>query len=283
MVVSAHEPVYRNRGPQSLSGIRLDKSAFRIIHGPQIHGLMVVLLGEFKVEAVLPLRRSIVLCVLLAGLIFGWLWWRDRTSLRKSKGTPGATIDKQPIAFANRTFDPASPPADMPPLAEGEEAECDSNFLSSASVGGQAQQTDATHALVTITQIQVTLQLNVTIWVPANVTQHVIEHEEGHRQISEYYYRTAGELAERIAAAYMGEKVEVTGADLGAESSKLFQQVATEITDEYNRELNPEPAQLRYDSITDHGRNEAVVKDAIATAVQNRAIESPQPATNPGN
>jgi hypothetical protein len=231
----------------------------------------------------LPSRRSVVLLVLLGVLIFGWLRWRDRSSLRQPGETPGATINKQPVTFANRTFDPASPPADMPPLAPGEEAECDSNFLSDASVGGRAQRMDATHAIVTITQIKVTLQLNITIWVPTNVTQHVIEHEQGHRQISEYYYRTADELAQRIAATYMGRKVEVTGTDLGAESSKMFQQVATEITDEYNKELSPGPTQLLYDSITDHGRNEVVVKDAVAAAVKNIAIESPQPATNPGN
>jgi hypothetical protein len=227
------------------------------------------------------LRRLIVLCVLLGGLIFGWLWWRDRSSLRKSKETPGATVNKQPVTFANRTFDPASRSADMPPLAEGEEAECDSNFGSNASVGGQAQQTDATHALVTITQIAVTLQLNITIWVPTNVTQHVMEHEEGHRQISEYYYQTAGELAQRIAATYMGERVEVTGSDLSAESNKLFQQVATAITDEYNKGLNPEPTQLRYDSITDHGRNEVAVKEGVAAAIKNMTAASPQPATIP--
>ena len=28
--------------------------------------------------------------------------------------TPGLTVDKQPITFATRTFDPARPPADMP-------------------------------------------------------------------------------------------------------------------------------------------------------------------------
>lgn len=229
------------------------------------------------------MRRSIVLCILLGGLIFGWLRWRDRSSFRKPGETPGVTINKQPVNFANRTFDPASPPADMPPLAEGEEAECDSNFQSRASVGGQAQQTDSSHAIVTITQIELTLQLNVTIWAPANVTPHVIDHEEGHRQISEHYYQTAGELAERIGAKYMGEKVEVTGADFGAESTKLFQQVATEITDEYNKELSPGPAQQLYDSLTDHGRNEVVARDAVAAAVKNTTITSTQPPTIPGN
>ena len=234
-------------------------------------------------EAASPLRRSIVLCLLLGVLIFVWLRWRDPSSRRQLNVAPVPTINKMPVAFANRTFDPATPPADMPPLPPGENAECDSNFLSNASVGGRTRQTDATHATVTITQIKVTLQLNITIWVPAGVTQHVIEHEEGHRQISEYYYQTADKLAERIAATYMGKQVEITGADLGAEFRKMLQQMANDIADEYTKELDPGPTQLLYDSITDHSRNEVVVKDAVAAALKNIAIESIQPAANPGN
>ncbi|HEV3374333.1 MAG TPA: hypothetical protein VG051_01440 [Candidatus Acidoferrum sp.] len=193
------------------------------------------------------------------------------------------TINKQPVAFANRTFDPATPPTDMPPLAPGENAECDSDFQSNASVRGESRQTDATHATVTITQIKVTLGLHINIWVPSGVTQRVIEHEEGHRQISEYYYQTADKLAERIAAAYMGKHVEITGTDLAAESSKMLQQMAADITDEYNKELNPGPTQLLYDAITDHGRNEVVAEDAVAHALQNITIESTEPTANPGN
>ena len=77
--------------------------------------------------------------------------------------------------------------------------------LSNANVGGQTRKTDATHATITITQIKVTLQLNLTIWVPADVTPHVIEHEEGHRRISEYYYQNADKLAERIAVGLYGQ------------------------------------------------------------------------------
>jgi hypothetical protein len=129
----------------------------------------------------------------------------------------------------------------------------------------------------------VTLQLHIHIWVPTGATQHLIEHEDGHRQVSEYYYQTADKLAERIAANYMGKQVEISGTDLGAESSKMLHQMATEITDEYNKELNPGPAQLLYDSITDHGRNEVVVKDAVGHALKNASIESPSPTANPAN
>jgi hypothetical protein len=63
----------------------------------------------------------------------------------------------------------------------------------------------------------------------------------------------------------------------------MLQQMASEITTEYNKELNPGPAQLLYDSITDHSRNEVVVNDAVAHAFKNTKIESTQPTTHPGN
>jgi hypothetical protein len=228
-------------------------------------------------------RGVIVFCVSLGTLTLTWLAWRHVSSRRQLTEAPVPTIHKQPMAFASHTFDPAAPPAGMPPLAPGENAECDSEFLSNASVLGEPQQTDATHATITVTQVKLALRLNINIWVPAGVTQHVIDHEEGHRQISEYYYQTADKLAERIAAKYMGRQVEITGTDLGRESTKMLQQMATDITDEYSRELNPGPTQRLYDAITDHSRNEVVVKDAVAHALKNTAIESTQPPTNTGN
>ena len=227
----------------------------------------------------LPSRRTLVLCLLLGVLILGWLNWREHSSQQQLRETSRPAIIKQPVNFANRTFDPASPPSDMPPLTAGENAECVSDFLSNANVAGQTRRTDATHAAVTITQINVTLQLNITIWVPTGGTQHVIDHEEGHRQISEYYYQNADKLAERIAATYMGKQVEITGADLNAESMKALKQMAAEITEEYDRELNTEPTQLLYDSITDHSRNEVVAQDAVDHALKNISIESSQPAS----
>jgi hypothetical protein len=183
------------------------------------------------------------------------------------------TVSKEPVNFANRRFDPANPPSDMPPFAPGEAAACDSEFLADVTVGGETRQTDATHATVNVTHVNVKLLLNITIWAPSDAPPRVLEHEEGHRQISEYYYQTADKLAERIAAGYMGRQAEITGTDLTAESNRWLQQMARDITDEYKRELNPEPTQLLYDEITDHSRNDVVVKDAVAHAIKNAAIE----------
>ena len=176
-------------------------------------------------------------------------------------------VSKLPVAFAQRSFDPAALPAAMPPLGEGEEAECDSNFVSNANVSGTSQKLDATHAVVTVTQVKVTLELRINIWVPPNATQHVIEHEQGHRQISERYYQTADKIAEQVAAPYIGRQVTVTGTNLDAAVREALQQLGVEITAGYNDKLTPGPAQQRYDDLTDHSRNSVDANDAVAQAL----------------
>ncbi len=216
-------------------------------------------------------RRLIVLCVLLGMVIFGWFKWRSSLSRRQQSEHPALTIDKQPVSFTNRTFDPNSPPADMPTLTYGEEAVCDSNFISNTSVGGESELTDSMHATVTVTKIKMILQLRINIWVPSDVTQHVVEHEDGHRQISEYYYQTADKLAARIAATYMGKKIDISGSDLDGQFNRVLRQTATDITNEYNKDLSPGPTQQYFDLITDHGRNESVVKESVAAALANQS------------
>ena len=182
-----------------------------------------------------------------------------------------------------RTFDPAAPPPEMPPLSPGELAVCDSNFTSSASLRGESHPVDGSHATLTITGINVTLQAKITIWTPPGASAHVIEHEQGHRQISEYYYKTADKLAEQIAETYVGRQVPIEGADLNDAANAALRQLASEFTAEYGKQLNPDPAQQIYDNITDHSRNDTPVSDAIATALKDAEIAAPHPVANATN
>lgn len=222
-------------------------------------------------------RRTFVLGVLFLAIVLGWALGERRQSEARARADaqPPVTVDKQPVNFVQRTFDPANPPADMPPFTPGESAVCDSNFLSNVSVDGDGQQTDATDEVVTITRVKVTLQLNITIWVPNGAPQHLLDHEDGHRQISEFYYQTADQLAQRIAAAYIGKKESVSGADLNAAFNTLLQHDGSEIADEYNKELNPEPTQQRYDLITDYSRNGVSASDAVAQALKDVSPSAP--------
>lgn len=231
----------------------------------------------------MPGRRVILVCVLLASVTVAGLLWRGRFSIGKAAEAAAVTIDKQPATFATRTFDPASPPSEMPPMSPGDEAECDSNFICNASVRSETQRMDATHAIVTIEQIKVTLELNVTIWAPVNATQKQLEHEDGHSRISQSYYQTADKLAQQIALEHIGNQIEITGSDLNAEANKALQQAAAEIDAEFNRQLDPGPTQQYYDTMTDHGRNGIVVKDAVAAALRDNGMTPPRSAATPGN
>lgn len=213
------------------------------------------------------MRRPIATVVLLAAFfIVGFAWRKQSLSSHAESALP--VIEKRAAVFNQQWFDPANPPADMPPLGQGEEAECDSNFVSDANVGGRMLKIDPSNATVTITQVKVTLELKVTVWVPNGATQHVIEHEEGHREISEHYYQLGDKVAAKIAAPYIGRKIAISGSDLNAAFRQALLQLSKEITGEYTERLNLGPAQQRYDDLTDHSRNDRDAKEAAAQAIR---------------
>jgi len=187
------------------------------------------------------------------------------------------------VNFATRTFDPAAPPQEMPPLGAGEIAVCDSNFAASASLSGKSHRIDGTHGVLTITSVNVTLQANITIWIPVGASDHVIEHEQGHRQISEYYYKTADKVARRIAETYAGREVPITGNDLDSEASSTLGRLAKEFTAEYDTQMSPDSAQQLYDTLTDHSRNQTPVSDAIALAIKDAEVAAPRPMVDAAN
>ena len=191
---------------------------------------------------------------------------------------PQVEIVKMPAQVGTRYFDPDNPPSDRPPLTGSEEAVSVGDFLSDASVGGQVMQTDATHAKARINRIKVTLQLNITTWLPNNPQKWTVEHEEGHRQISEYYYRNAEVIARRIAEPYFGKTIDLSGADMRKALSAAIDKIADKITSEYKRQMPVETTQDRYDAITEHSRKEIPVPDAVAQALKETYPEPAKPA-----
>jgi len=239
-------------------------------------------------------RRLIIVVIMMGLMAFvlfegrnkNWFGAQNTPSTAQSSLQPGqnpVTVVKAPPVVTTRTFDPAAPPAEMPPLAPGEIAVCDADFVSNANVAGVSRRVDDTHAVLRITRVMIGLQLKITIWLPQGVTDHVKEHEDGHRQIAEHYYATADQVAQRIGDAYIDKQVQIEGEDPAAEGNKALGQMAADITATYNKELNPSPAQLLYDSFTDHSRNDSAVSDAVAAAInqsQLEAVPASQPAVN---
>ena len=214
------------------------------------------------------MNRSTVRFALLGALFIVAVVLWHLSSRRAEVTALRPLIDKRAAVIVRYKFDPAAQPADMPPLVAPETAECDTDFISNASVSGRSKKLDSTHAEVTVTGVKVTLELKINIWVPEGATQQVIEHEEGHRQISEYSYHDADKVAEQIAAKHIGEKMSVSGSDLEAEINTALQKIGEEIAAEYNRKLNPNAVQQRYDDITDHSRYDIAASEAVARALK---------------
>ena len=191
---------------------------------------------------------------------------------------PQVEIIKMPAQIGTRYFDPKSPLSDRPPLTGPEEAVYAGDFLSDASVGGQVMQADGTRAKATINRIKVTLKLNITTWLPNNPQRWTVDHEEGHRQISEYYYRQAEVVARRIAEPYLGKTIDLSGTELRKGLSAAIDKIAEEITNEYRRQIPVETTQDRYDTITEHGRKDIPVPDAVAQALKETYPEPAKPA-----
>jgi len=214
------------------------------------------------------LNRSIARFALLGVLFIVAVTLWLLSSRKQDVAASAPQIVKQAATVTRHTFDPAAPPVDMPPLVAPETAACDTNYISDASVSGRSRKLDATHAEVTVTGVKVTLALKINIWVPDGATQQVIEHEEGHQQISEHYYQDADKVAQQVAAEHIGETVSVSGSALDAEINAALQKIGAEITAEYDRRLNPNAAQLRFDDITDHSRYDIAASDAVTRALK---------------
>ena len=58
--------------------------------------------------------------------------------------------------------------------------------------------------------------------------------------------------------------------------------IGGEITDAYNKEMQVELTEARYDAITEHSRKDIPVPDAVAQAIRETAPASFQPTAPPG-
>ena len=105
-------------------------------------------------------------------------------------------------------------------------------------------------------------------------------HEEGHRQIAEYFYKNADAIARRVAEPYLGKTLDISGRDLRKAVNVAVDKIGGEITDAYNKEMQVELTEARYDAITDHSRKDIPVPDAVAQAIRETApgsFQSPKP------
>src|SRR5205085_12121367 len=126
---------------------------------------------------------------------------------------------------------------------------------------------------IKIAGVNVNLSLKITIWVSDDKPKVIVEHEEGHRQISEYFYKDTDKVARSIAEKYVGQTYEAEGGDMEAASRKALDKVLTELSQKYmgQTQVISVRANEIFDEITNHGRNQKVTVEAAVKQSIERA------------
>jgi hypothetical protein len=209
------------------------------------------------------------------------------------------TVQKKPAVVERKTFDPNDKPAEMPPLSSGELAVTSSQFDCATEVQlvpRRSKTRDGRHSMsYTVHGVKMMLELKVVIWNPANASEKLKAHEEGHREISEMIYKTAEVHAKAAAQKLDGRRIVGEG-----DTPDAAREAADEAMQEANRQVCEEYMDLTsragvrvqniYDDLTAHGARPLGEKEAIQQAFAKDAEEQKklgkppalaQPATKP--
>ena len=177
------------------------------------------------------------------------------------------TIDKQAVSVETINFDPGDPPSDMPSLSAGEAAVARSSFGVASrlevEVPGEAEEGARAWSLK-ITAIRVELALNVTIWLPNKAAAHLVAHEQGHRRISEIFYKDGEKIMRSLAERYIGRTMRVEGRTVQAANEAAMNKVINELNGAYMGATQIPGARVNeiFDKITSHGRKGGMSVDA---------------------
>jgi hypothetical protein len=182
-------------------------------------------------------------------------------------------INRREPIVERKTFDPKKPPAEMPKLDPKEAAVTQSFFGAESRVGGSVEQRkvgDEYHASVKVDTVEMTLTLRITIWLPKDAVPKLVNHEEGHRKISEHFYRDAEKIARKEAQGLLGRTIQGKGRDFEDAANNALQQAAQELGGRFLGQTDTPAgkAQDFYDEITAHGTNPVKEDKAIADAIR---------------
>ena len=205
------------------------------------------------------MRRAYVVAIMCLGFcscVPGW-----------AQGT-GVTVKKAVPTVGQRRFDPKHPPRDIPVFVPGEGGLVHYEFTTDIAVAGDTDTLGPGSVNVIIDTADINLSVPITMWLENNPPQRIVEHENGHVAIVEYYYANIDVYARQAAQAVMGKTFSGAGKDKqSAEDDathKVTQQIEQYILD--RTRVRAVACNDRYDKITDHSRNPGSQADAVAQA-----------------
>lgn len=188
------------------------------------------------------------------------------------------TVKKNPPKITRQSFDPKRPSPRMPKLTPPESGVCHFEFVADAGLGTFTDQIDATTVEVEVDSVDFVLDLQIDVWAMNGAPKKLVAHEEGHRQICEYYYKDAEKIAQRLGREMIGRKARGSGATKQKATDEAMHKLLGELNLAYMNEtrVRCSACQKRYDKITNHSLLPIPESDAIAQAL----AAEPPPGAN---
>ncbi|HWA27048.1 MAG TPA: hypothetical protein VG734_15430 [Lacunisphaera sp.] len=202
---------------------------------------------------------------MILGLTFGLL-----AAGLSGKQTIAVSVEMGAPTVEYQTYPAGHPPKHAKGLSEGEAGICEVLISCEIGIAGETRRFSLGQATAGITALTFKVGLKNIIYVQEGYTPVIMDHEETHRQIAEYYYGMARKVASRLAEAAAVRKLPLGGKSKTQAMEQAFGQVRTELMDAFVREIHSrcEYAEDRFDAITDHGRNKITNDAAVAQALK---------------
>lgn len=133
-----------------------------------------------------------------------------------------------------------------------------------------------------IEAVKLSVGLPTTITLPLGASQQIKEHEEGHRQIDEYFYTFARKAAERaIQVTLTNQFLKSDATDLDSAEADFVRKAKMTVQSVYWQYTRwpSRPANEYYDELTDHARNQADSAESAQKAIERYTVRIPGEAT----
>jgi hypothetical protein len=236
--------------------------------------------GDFNPAVSMPPARKIAFpLMVLSAMLFSW----------PGLARANVTIKREPPVVEYKIFDPADPPADMPKLNQGESAVTNTVFgcTANARYGVVERKAAASQKVATVelAGLQLTLRLQIVIYLPTNAQEKLKAHEEGHRRIAEQIYRERAEkVAREVATKADGRKYQGEGSTPTAATKAAVQSAINPVASGYLKLTADMSARVGdiYDDLTAHGTNKTPEDEAIKKAFEQYEKEEAE-KTPPAN
>lgn len=176
-------------------------------------------------------------------------------------------VDAPVVSYA--TFPPGRPPPEAKEVSGMEAGFCYTELSTEIRIGVEYPRFAIKKPVMTVTSVEFIVRARITVWVEEGSRPEILDHENGHRAISEHYYRQARPLARSLGERAVGRKVPLSGKPTDAVIASTTEKLRFELLAEFEKGIDQRNrfAQAVFDIITDHSRNDVPNKDAIAQAI----------------